>query len=50
MISKNLVFVVGIISALLLTMTIQLHTVKAAPITLDLKKQKIQALDLLMKK
>jgi hypothetical protein len=40
MISKNLVFVVGIISALLLTMTIQLHTVKAAPITLDLKKAK----------
>ena len=39
MISKNLVFV-GIISALLLTMTIQLHTVKAAPITLDLKKAK----------
>jgi len=31
---------VGIISALLFTMTIQLHTVKAAPITLDVKKAK----------
>ena len=30
----------GIISALLFTMTIQLHTVKAAPITLDVKKAK----------
>ena len=40
MISKNLIFVVGIISALLFTMTIQLHTVKAAPITLDVKKAK----------
>jgi len=36
---KNLVFV-GIISAILFTMTIQIHTVKAAPITLDLKKAK----------
>jgi len=36
---KNLIFV-GIISAILFTMTIQLHTVKAAPITLDLKKAK----------
>ena len=40
MISKNIIFVVGIISALLFTMTIQLHTVKAAPITLDVKKAK----------
>src|SRR6185437_8813711 len=36
---KNLIFV-GIISAILFTMTIQLHTVKAAPITLDIKKAK----------
>jgi hypothetical protein len=39
MILKNLIFV-GIISAMLFTMTIQLHTVKASPITLDLKKAK----------
>ena len=38
--TKNLIFVVGIISALLLTMTIQLHAVNAAPITIDVKKAK----------
>lgn len=39
MISKNLVFV-GIIAAALFTMTVDLQSVKAAPITLDLNKAK----------
>src|SRR5690348_5087642 len=39
MISKNIVFV-GLITAILFTMTIELHSVIAAPITLDLKKAK----------
>lgn len=39
MTSKNIVFV-GLITAILFTMTIELHSVIAAPISLDLKKAK----------
>lgn len=39
MTTKNIVFV-GLITAILFTMTIELHSVIAAPISLDLKKAK----------
>ena len=39
MISKNIIFF-GIITAILFTMAMELQSVKAAPITLDIKKAK----------
>ena len=46
---KDVIFV-AIITAIIFTMTVQLQSIKAAPITINVKKQKIQARDLLMKK